>query len=412
MRAALLLAALAIAPDAPARGAPYLIESEFQPTRAYVGAEVTLRLRLLRAAGVPYGVLRPPQLSDAAELTPFGYVRYFETRRGGVTYEARERRYLVVPRRAGPLVLPGPELDGPLRYSKAHVRAVRGAPRVLDVRAARAAPGEAWLPARGVTLEETWSRDPLSLQAGLPVVRTLTLRAEGVSGDRLPRLEMAAAPGLGAHREPGEFSSDYLGEGLAGRREQRFVLMPLEEGELELPVVAVHWWDVAADAPRTAALPARVLRIGAAVAPAAEAAAPAVEISPTDQMRAFAIAIFSLAVIALWATLRGQALREARRQLRQACRRGDAAEVREALLEWWRAAAGSEAAPLVARMGEGWDDEARAQLAALDAALYGNRALDGRAFWRGVKPWLRRKRKPRVARPAALPPLFRLQGRA
>ena len=406
MRAALFLLLFACAPGALSKGAPYLIESAFEPARAYVGAEVTLRLRLLRAAGVPYGVLRPPQLGDAAELTPFGYVRYYETRRAGVTYEARERRYLVVPRRAGPLVLPGPELDGPLRYSKEHLRAVRGAPRVLQVLPARAAAGEPWLPARRVTLEESWSRDPLALQAGQPVVRSLTLRAEGVSGDRLPRLEMAAAPGLSAHREPGEFSSAYLEEGVAGRRVQKFVLMALEEGELALPAVAVDWWDVVADQPRTATLPARVLRAGAA-APVAAAAAP--EVEPLHLMRGFAVAVFALGVLALVAYVHGQVRREARKRLKWACRRGEAAAVREALLEWWKSETGSEASPLVEKIGEGWSAEARAQLAALDAALYGNRKLDGRAFWRAVKPCLGRKKKPRLARAAALPPLFKLQ---
>ena len=412
MRAALLLLLLACAPGALSRGAPYLIESGFEPARAYVGAEVTLRLRLLRAAGVPYGVLRPPQLGDAAELTPFGYVRYYETRRAGVAYEARERRYLVVPRRAGPLVLPGPELDGPLRYSKAHLRAVRGAPRVLEVLPARAAAGAAWLPARRVTLEESWSRDPLALEAGLPVVRTLTLRAEGISGDRLPRLEMAAAPGLSAHREPGEYSSAYLEAGVAGQRVQKFVLMALEEGEVALPAVALDWWDVAADQPRTAALPARVLRVGAAAPAAAQAPAPPAEVAPQALMQGFALTLFALCILVLVAYVRGQVRREATMRLKWACRRGDAAAVREALVEWWKAETGSEAAPLVQGIGEGWSAEARAQLAALDAALYGGRPLDARAFWRGVKPWLGRRKKPRAARAAPLPPLFRLQGRA
>ena len=41
---------LAWALGARAAPAPYVIETEFEPARAYVGAEVTLRLRLLRNA--------------------------------------------------------------------------------------------------------------------------------------------------------------------------------------------------------------------------------------------------------------------------------------------------------------------------------------------------------------------------
>jgi len=411
VRAAILVAILACALAAHAAPAPYLIESEFQPARAYVGAEVTLRLRLLRAPGVPYGVLRLPRLGDAAELTPFGPLRDYETQRAGLAYSVRERSFLVVPRRAGPLVLPGPELDGPLRYAKDFVRELRGAPRVLEVLPPRVEAGQAWLPARRVTLEESWSGDPGALAAGTPVVRTLVVRAEGISGDRLPRLEMAAQPGLRAHHDLPDFGSEYLEAGMAGRRVQRVVLMPLEEGEIALPELALSWWDVAADAPRTATLPGRTLRVGAAEAVEAAPEAPP-GVAPQAVMRGFAIAILVLSAAVLWGYLRNQPLREARRQLRAACGRKDPLAVRDALLEWWKAAARGAPAPLVQRVGDAWDAGARAQLAALDAALYGGRAWDGKAFWRGVRPWLRKGAVRReLPVPSALSPLFRLQAR-
>lgn len=410
MRVAILAALLACAGAARAAPAPYLIESEFHPERAYVGAELTLRTRLLRLPGLPYGVLRPPQLGDAAELTPFGTLRNYEIRRGGVTYEARERTYLVVPRRAGPLVLPGPELDGPLRYAEKHVREIRGAPRVLEVRPPRTAAGEPWLPARRVTLAESWSLDPATLSAGVPVVRTLIVRAEGISGDRLPRLRMPAPPGLRAHYDQSDFTSEYVDSGVAGQRMQRVVLMPLAEGELELPEVTISWWDVAADAPRTATLPARVLRVGAAAAvePAPE---PPPAISPGLELHGFAVAVLTLCALVMWLHVHDQRQREAQRQLRDACNRNNALAARDALIECWQAATRSESVPLVQRMGEAWGADARAQLAALDAALYGRRAWDGRAFWRAVRPWLGKSAAPPVARATALPPLFKLQAK-
>lgn len=410
VKAAIASALLAIALGARAAPAPYLIESEFEPARAYVGAEVILRLRLLRAPGVPYGVLRPPQLGDAAEVSPLGYVRNYPAERAGVAYEARERAWLVVPRRAGRLVLPGPELDGPLRRAKEYARGARGAPRVLEVLAPRAAPGEAWLPVRRVTLEESWSRDPGTLAAGEAVVRTLVVRAEGITGNRLPALQMLPQPGLGAHHETSSFGSDYLDAGMAGRRERRVVLIPQVEGELELPALHLAWWDVAADAPRVATLPARAIRVGPAAAAAPMPAAPEV-LSPHETMRVFAAGVFAICVLVLWVTLRRQPLREARRQLRAACAAGDAAAARSALADWWMAAARKQPMPLMRRMGDAWDADARAQLVALEAVLYGARAWDGKAFWRAVRPWLKKLPAPRAARAPALPPLFKLQER-
>jgi len=415
VKAALLAAMLAWALGARAAPVPYVIETEFEPARAYVGAEVTLRLRLLRLPEAPYGVLRPPQFGDEATVTPLGFNRPYETRRAGVVYQVRERAYLVIPRRAGRLVLPAPEILGPLRNAPEFVRGVRGAPRALEVRPARAAPGEPWLPARRVWLEESWSSDPGALAAGTAVVRTLVVRSEGLSGNRLPRLEMAAQPGLSAHHDASDFRSEYLEASMAGRRTQRVVLMPLEEGDIELPALSLPWWDLMADAPRVAMLPARILRVGAPAAAQAASAAPQ-EPSPFAVMRGFAIVLFVLCAAVLWAYLRRQPQREARRQLRAACRRTNPQAVRDALIEWWKAAAPGAPAPLLQRMGDGWDADARARLAALDAALYAGRAWDGKAFWRGVRPWLRRGVARRQAAPppkspasSALPPLFRLQ---
>lgn len=408
MRAALLLACFA-AFAARAAPASFLIETEFEPVHGYVGAEIVLRLRLLRAPGVPYGALRPPSFGEDAEVSPpLGYGRDYEVQRAGAPYSVRERTYLVIPRRAGKLVLPTPDILGPLREAKDIARPVRHSPpRVLEVRPARAGPGEAWLPARRLWLEESWSQDPASLAPGAVVVRTLTVRAEGLTGNRLPRLEMAPQPGLNVHHEQGRFASEYLEAGMGGRRLQRVVLLAQEEGEFMLPEVSVSWWDILADAPRVASLPARTLRVGAA---AVEPPAPVpAELPALDAISASAIALFTVCVIVLWAIVRRQPEREARRRLRFACERGKAARAQEALIEWWKAATREDTVPLVRRMGDGWNDRARAQLAALDAAVYGGQPWDGKAFWRAVRPWLRSRPAPKRNTAASLPPLFRLQ---
>ena len=397
----------------PARAADLFIEAELAPAKVYVGAEARLVLRLYRAPGVAHGTLRPPALGAAGELSLLG-VRTYSAQRSGAVYDVFERSNIVVPYRAGRLVVPGASFEGALSYEVYNratgtvPRTARGPETVLEVLPAPAGAGEPFLPARSVTLEESWSRDLDALSTGTPVTRTLVLRAEGLTAERLPRLEMAASASLRVHHDQPELQTEYLATGMIGRRVQRIVVMPVGEDEVVLPELSVRWWDVEADAGRTASLPGRTLRLQSAIAPAAVPAPAPAGVSPRTVLHAFAALLLLVSAVGLWLYVRHQAARDARAKLRAACRRNDAHGARDALLEW-RVAVGM-APVLVQRIGAGWDANARAQLQALDAALYAGREWQGKAFWRGVRPWLRRKTAWRGA-PAApkLPPLFRLQ---
>lgn len=267
------------------------------------------------------------------------------------------------------------------------------------------------LPARRLSLEESWSQAPEVLTAGVPVTRILFLRAEGLAAEHLPPLAMQAQPVLDAYHDRPELFTERSAAGIVGHRIQRIVLMPLDEGAVQLPALSVHWWDVAADTARTATVPARTLRLqapGTLAAPPAESP-PALHWSV---IRGFSAALLLVSALLLWWHISTQALRDVRQQLREACRRNDARGARDALVDWWKLAAPGSPVPLVQDIGRYWDARARAELDALDAALYARRAWDGKSFWRRVRPWLRgRPARPAHGVESEPPPLFRLHAR-
>jgi hypothetical protein len=263
-----------------------------------------------------------------------------------------------------------------------------------------------WLPARRVTLEDSWSLEPARLRVGMPVTRTLILRAEGLPAQRLPQLEMAGHPRLRVHHDHPELSTEHQASGTIGRLIQRIVLVPLDEGDVSLPALSLDWWDIEADVPRKALLAARTFRLRAALAPPASLAAPLVT---PPIVRGMAILTALVLVALLWWRVRNEPLRDARRRLREACRAHDPRAARAALMHWWNAVSPHAPPPLVRSLGAAWDAAARTQLGALDAALYGKRAWDGNEFWRRVRPWLRKAPSRRAAPAPPLPPFFRLQ---
>jgi hypothetical protein len=380
------LAALAAAPPA------IRIEAELTPSRVYVGGEAVLRLRLLRARGVPYGTLRPPEMGEDAEVSLLGAIKAYPGERDGVPYEIVERTHVVVPRKAGRLVVPGAVWEGTLGFEIYNRQtgdvppSARGPETVLEVLAPPAGGGEPFLPARSLVLEESWSRDLNALSEGIPLTRTLVLRAEGLAADRLPRIEMQGGEAFLVHHDQPRLKTDYLDDGMVGQRVQRIVLMPVGEAEVVLPELKVSWWDVKEDVARAAVVPARTLSLHAAIAPAA-----VVEEAPLGAPALLRWLVAAAAALAAaWAgwLVRTRDRRAAWAKLRAACRSNDARGARDALLDWSRAAGAP--APIVQAIGA--LRPAREALASLDAALYAGRAWDGKSFWTSVRPRLRRPR--------------------
>jgi len=396
--------ALAADPPAPAAPPGLRVECELVPARVYVGQEARLTLRLLRAPGAPHGVLIPPRLGDAATLSPLGTAQLFTVLRTGVPYEAVERNFVLVPKRAGRLIVPAPAFEP----ASGEQGDARGLARTLEVRPVPPGAATPWLPARRLTLEEHWSRDPRALAAGRSVTLSVVIRADGLAAARLPRLELPGNALLRVRADRPDLTTVPGPDGLQGERVQRFVLIPTGDGTLTLPPVRVDWWDLGADAPRSAVLAARRLSLHPApLAAALPERAPLM--SERAELRTIVGVLLVLAAAIFVWQLRRQAVHDAQNRLREACRRGDPRAARAALEEWWTHAHPREPVALVSAMGAGWHGAAREQLAALDAALYAGRAWDGEAFWRGVRPCLRKRPSRRVGAQPPRPPLFRLQ---
>jgi len=366
-----------------------LIEAELAPAKVYVGAEALLKLRLLRAPGVAHGTLRPPELGGAADVSLVGSIRTYTEKRDGIEYEVVERTHVIVPHEAGRLVVPGARWEAALGfevYNKATgtvPRTALGPEKVLEVMPVPAGAAAPFLPARSLVLKESWSRDLDALSEGIPVTRTLTIRAEGLAAERLPRIEMSGSSALLVHHDQPELSTEYSNDGMVGQRVQRVVLMPVGAGEVKLPAVSVRWWDVKQEIEKTAAVPARTLSLHAAIAPVA--AMPEAKLRAPALLPMLVLAAAALAALAFAWQLRTRERRAARARLRAACRRNDARSARDALLQWSRAVGAP--APIVQNIGA--LQPVRAGLASLDAALYGGHEWDGEEFWRGVRPRLR-----------------------
>lgn len=312
-------------------------------------------------------------------------------------------RYLVWPRRSGELVIPGVSAIGEMQKSRLErsrfsvsTEAIR-----LSVRPAQASAGDWWLPARQLRLEDAWSADVHTLNAGDEVVRTITVTAAGIRAVQIPDLAMPPARGLAITPLGSERRQQVNAQGMTAQATFRFRVRALSPIPVFPDTIRLSWFDTQDGARREAIIPARRINVGipdreALLLQAAEGRAPLqrlaawLRVTTGPGLLAAAALLFLLAAMLLglgnrmashwrrWrmAMARRRLVMQAQKAIRDAtprqaaaaldslCRLPGGTALRPALLIAGAAAYGKDPAP------DGWREQAL-------AALAGARTLPG-----------------------------------
>ena len=344
------------------------LEVAATPRELYIQSQLLFVLRIYRAAE-----FLEAKLSD---FDPAGAVTHrlgndstYNKVIDGRRYRVIERRFAVFPQASGSLTLPAFRLDARVAEPGAastmgrlfgEGRRMRLSTKPVDVvvRARPAAAAAPWLPAIAVGLSEEWPEDPPRLVAGEPVTWTLRLDAAGLAGEQLPPIELPDVEGARVYPDQPSVTTRTSPLAVHGERIQRVAMVPGAAGTLIIPELRVEWWDVEADAPRTALIPARTISVAPAPVSTtahrpALAEPPAVaETSPRLwQVVSAALALAWLATLAAFARSLGRRRGDdartvppvdkapphtdaARRRVLDACRVADPRTARDALLVW------------------------------------------------------------------------------
>ena len=254
---------------------PVFIEASLDQSSVYVQAQAILTLRIYHSVSLyDDSSLTPMQIADA-RIEQLGDTRTYEKDLNGVRHGVIEMRYAIYPQHSGLLTIApqtfsatlvdtqpsqdanaqGPKPGKLMRVSSAEIPlTVKPKPLTYPVDAP-------WLPARSLSLSESWNPEPEHTQVGDSMTRSLTLKVEGLASSQLPALPATEVNGLRRYPDQPVLSNQSTDRGIVGSREEREALVPSRSGAIELPTVDVVWWNTFEDHLEHSSLPARTLQV-------------------------------------------------------------------------------------------------------------------------------------------------------
>ncbi|MBV4518632.1 BatD family protein [Pseudomonas sp. SWRI74] len=261
----------------PNKQAPVFIDASLDQTSVYVQAQAILTLRIYHSVSLYDDSSLPPLQIPDARIEQLGESRTYEKDINGVRHGVIEMRYAIYPQHSGELIIPGqifnaalvdaqPAKDTPSQSPKSgKLMRVSSGELLLTVKAKPITyPADLpWLPARSLTLSESWNPEPEHVQVGDSLTRSLTVKAEGLASSQLPPLPGTEVNGLRRYPDQPLLGNQNSERGLVGSREDREALVPSRSGSIELPSVEVVWWNTFEDHLEHSSLPARTLQVAA-----------------------------------------------------------------------------------------------------------------------------------------------------
>lgn len=415
--------------------APIFLDASLDQDSVYVQAQAILTLRIYHSVSLyDDSSLTPLQMPDA-RIEQLGEPRTYEKQINGVRHGVIELRYAIYPQKSGELTIPSQLFSAtPAQRSNNDVYNPFGprpgrnvqvkSPLVpLTVKAKPTDyPADApWLPARSLSLAESWSPEPDQARVGDSLTRSVLLRAEGLSSAQLPPLPTSQAIGLRRYPDQPKLANESSERGLIGSREEREALVPSRSGTIDLPELKVVWWNTREDRLEHTSLPARTLQVANNPALDVETpVTPAVPVASGDsallwpwQLACALLGGTTLLGFGLWWRARrqpailptvqtGPSPRTLLDDLKRACQANDTQATRQALDAWARQQPETlaEMAARFAPLSETLDG--------LNGALYSESGQNwqGEELWKAIRSLPPLETPLNQQEPSPLPPLY------
>jgi len=267
--------------------------ASYEPSESYPKQEGTVKIKVYVSQHIYAKVsgISVPDFSqgDAIVKRIHNRTAYGE-RVGGILYRVFERRYVLYPNKTGPLKLrpfdiilnirtgsqawdpfSDPFFNDPFssgsprfRFQRHTWQRMQLKTKALEINV-KPIPDklsyDEFLPARKVTLKESWSSPTGSIRVGDAITRTIAISVDGQLPQLIPALKLVTVKGLKQYQDNANFSEYRNKAGVVGSRVEKYALIATTQGEYRLPAIKIKWWNTKSNKFETVSVPERTFKV-------------------------------------------------------------------------------------------------------------------------------------------------------
>ena len=251
---------------------PVRVAMEVSKNSVFVQEQIHVKIQIVSKVNLSQTQMQPLEIKNAIVIPLEDKPKQFISVINGRQHLIEEQNFAIFPQESGELVIPSviysvvpSERDmwsDPFSRSRSNILRLPTEEQRITVKPVPAeAAGKSWLPAKNLSINETWSVSLDHLKMGEPVTRTITITADGLTGGQILPLPNTPIDGLTFYPDQPQNNDKKTTEGIEGTRVETTAIIPNHGGEFILPEINVQWWDINEQVMKTASLPAQTITV-------------------------------------------------------------------------------------------------------------------------------------------------------
>ncbi|KTD34070.1 KQDN repeat-containing protein [Legionella nautarum] len=231
-------------------------------SQPFVNQQVIYTVKLFNSSRLLDANYLPPKVDDAL-FVPFGDGRRYQVTNNGRLYAVEEQQFALFPQKSGDLKINPPtfsalvyDLNGPRRVN------VAAQPIVLKVQPIPAQNrGKNWLPAKQVTLSESYDKNTSSLTEGSTLERTVTLKAVAVPAQLLPTLNFGSSDQFSIYPDKPTVNNSFKQQDLVGSSTVKVTYLLNKVGKVTIQPLTLPWFNTVTGKEEISSLPGFTINV-------------------------------------------------------------------------------------------------------------------------------------------------------